>query len=53
MSDMEGTKALALEDWARRTGRAFLRFDYSGHGQSSGGFHRWLYSATGRLMHAR
>lgn len=35
-SDMEGTKALFLEDWARATGRAFLRFDYSGHGQSSG-----------------
>ncbi|MCB1338032.1 MAG: alpha/beta hydrolase [Maritimibacter sp.] len=38
MSDMEGTKALALEAWAQRTGRAFLRFDYSGHGQSSGAF---------------
>ncbi|GKY89505.1 alpha/beta fold hydrolase [Sinisalibacter aestuarii] len=38
MSDMDGTKALALEGWARRTGRAFLRFDYSGHGQSSGAF---------------
>ncbi len=38
MSDMEGTKALALEDWARRTGRAFVRFDYSGHGASSGRF---------------
>lgn len=37
-SDMEGTKALYLEDWARRTGRAFLRFDYSGHGQSSEAF---------------
>jgi pimeloyl-ACP methyl ester carboxylesterase len=37
-SDMEGTKALYLEDWARRAGRAFLRFDYSGHGQSSGDF---------------
>ncbi len=37
-SDMEGTKALYLEDWARRTGRAFLRLDYSGHGQSSGDF---------------
>jgi pimeloyl-ACP methyl ester carboxylesterase len=35
-SDMEGTKALHLEAWAKRTGRAFLRFDYSGHGQSSG-----------------
>lgn len=37
-SDMEGTKALFLKDWARRTNRAFLRFDYSGHGQSSGTF---------------
>lgn len=37
-SDMEGTKALYLQDWARETGRAFLRFDYSGHGQSSGTF---------------
>lgn len=37
-SDMQGTKALYLEEWARRTGRAFLRFDYSGHGQSSGRF---------------
>jgi pimeloyl-ACP methyl ester carboxylesterase len=37
-SDMEGTKALHLEAWARAHGRAFLRFDYSGHGQSSGRF---------------
>ncbi|WP_299849306.1 alpha/beta hydrolase [uncultured Roseovarius sp.] len=37
-SDMEGTKAVHLEEWARRTGRAFLRFDYSGHGQSSESF---------------
>ena len=37
-SDMEGTKALHLEGWARDTGRAFLRFDYSGHGASSGAF---------------
>ena len=37
-SDMEGTKALHLEAWAERTGRAFLRFDYIGHGQSSGVF---------------
>lgn len=37
-SDMGGTKALALQAWAERTGRAFLRFDYSGHGQSSGDF---------------
>lgn len=38
MSDMTGTKAVFLQDWAERTGRAFLRFDYSGHGQSSGAF---------------
>lgn len=37
-SDMEGTKAIALEAWAKKEGRAFLRFDYSGHGQSSGRF---------------
>ncbi|RVV99215.1 alpha/beta hydrolase [Mesobaculum littorinae] len=37
-SDKEGTKAVYLEDWARRQGRAFLRFDYSGHGSSSGAF---------------
>lgn len=37
-SDKEGTKALALEEWAKRRGRAFLRFDYSGHGSSSGNF---------------
>src|SRR3989338_4852408 len=37
-SDMQGTKAVYLQDWAERNGRAFLRFDYSGHGQSSGDF---------------
>jgi len=37
-SDMQGSKALFLEAWAKRQGRAFLRFDYSGHGQSSGNF---------------
>jgi len=37
-SDMQGTKAVFLEDWAKRTGRTFLRFDYSGHGESSGTF---------------
>lgn len=35
-SDMTGTKAVALEAQARRLGVSFLRFDYSGHGQSSG-----------------
>lgn len=37
-SDMEGTKALHLERWAQDRGRAFVRFDYSGHGQSGGRF---------------
>jgi len=35
---MTGTKALWLADWARARGRAHLRFDYSGHGASSGDF---------------
>lgn len=35
---MNGTKALHLDDWASRTGRAFMRFDYSGHGESDGDF---------------
>ena len=37
-SDMGGTKAVHLEAWARTQGRAFLRFDYSGHGESAGAF---------------
>ncbi|WP_456389808.1 alpha/beta hydrolase [Profundibacter sp.] len=37
-SDMEGTKAIHLEEWARAQGCAFLRLDYSGHGESSGEF---------------
>lgn len=38
MSDMTGTKAQALADWALAGGRSFLRFDYSGHGTSEGEF---------------
>jgi pimeloyl-ACP methyl ester carboxylesterase len=37
-SDMTGAKAVALEGWARETGRAFLRFDYGGCGRSEGAF---------------
>jgi pimeloyl-ACP methyl ester carboxylesterase len=37
-SDMTGTKAQFLEGWAHDRGRDFLRFDYSGHGQSSEDF---------------
>src|SRR5258705_4382870 len=46
-SDMKGTKAVALDEWAERAGRACIRFDYSGHGESGGPFAdgtigRWL-----------
>lgn len=37
-SDMGGTKAVHLEGWAKARGVPFLRFDYSGHGESSGAF---------------
>ena len=46
-SDIKGTKAEALACWAAQTGRACVRFDYSGHGESGGRFEdgavtRWL-----------
>src|ERR1700720_2713347 len=46
-SDMQGTKAIALDEWAAEHGRACVRFDYSGHGESGGAFvdgtiGRWL-----------
>ncbi|MFZ0845121.1 MAG: hypothetical protein WAM62_04955, partial [Pseudolabrys sp.] len=37
-SDMGGTKAVALDAFAERQGRACIRFDYSGHGESDGDF---------------
>ncbi len=37
-SDMTGSKAQHLQAWAEDAGRAFLRFDYSGHGASRGAF---------------
>ena len=37
-SDMSGSKAVAVDDWAREAGRACLRFDYAGCGESSGAF---------------
>jgi len=50
-SDMRGTKALALDAWAAERGRACIRFDYSGHGESGGAFidgtiGRWLEEAV-------
>jgi pimeloyl-ACP methyl ester carboxylesterase len=49
-SDMRATKAEALDRWAARSGRAYVRFDYSGHGESSGRFEdatisQWLEDA--------
>ena len=46
-SDMQGTKAIALDAWAAEQGRGCVRFDYSGHGESGGAFTdgtigRWL-----------
>jgi alpha/beta superfamily hydrolase len=37
-SDMLGEKANSLHYYAQRVGRSFVRFDYSGHGESSGAF---------------
>jgi pimeloyl-ACP methyl ester carboxylesterase len=53
-SDMTGTKATALDAWAAATGRAFLRFDYMGHGASSGVFTegtigRWIDDALAAI----
>jgi pimeloyl-ACP methyl ester carboxylesterase len=39
-SDMTGTKAEALAEWAQAAGRAYVRFDYFAHGESSGDFHK-------------
>lgn len=37
-SDMEGTKALYLEEQCKARGQGYVRFDYRGHGQSDGDF---------------
>jgi len=56
-SDMEGTKAEALDLWAAAHGHAATRFDYSGHGRSGGRFEdgtisRWLEEAEVVFDHA-
>jgi pimeloyl-ACP methyl ester carboxylesterase len=53
-SDMAGTKAQALADWAQAAGRAYVRFDYFGHGESEGDFRtgtitRWRADALAVL----
>lgn len=55
-SDMKGTKAEALDRWAEENGRACLRFDYSGHGESGGDFMigtigRWLEESVAVYTH--
>ena len=54
-SDMSGTKALAIEAFARSRGQAFLRFDYQVHGQSSGEFSdgtisKWLSDSIAMII---
>jgi len=54
MSDMTGGKALALEAFAAARAQAFVRFDYLGHGASSGRFEdgsigRWAEDAVAVL----
>ena len=44
-SDMEGTKALALETAARERGWNYVRYDHFAHGQSSGD---WKQATIGR-----
>ena len=56
MSDMKGTKAEALDNWAAAQGRACTRFDYSGHGESGGDFahgtiSRWLEESLAVFTH--
>ena len=56
-SDMVSTKATALAEWAQADGRALLRFDYSGHGQSTGDFAKatisqWMEDTLAILEHA-
>ncbi len=53
-SDMAGTKAQALAEWALARGRSYVRFDYFGHGESSGDFRagtvtRWREDALAVL----
>ena len=54
-SDMEGTKAIFLHNWALKQGRDFIRYDYRGHGLSSGKYEEtslseWLEDTTNIIM---
>lgn len=55
-SDMEGTKAVFLESFCQKKNQEFIRFDYSGHGQSEGRFEDgcisdWAQNAVDVLTH--
>lgn len=55
-SDMDSTKAQALALWAEAKGRAFIRFDYAGHGRSDGRFEdgtigQWFADAQAIIEH--
>lgn len=55
-SDMTGTKASFIDQWAADRGRAYIRFDYSGHGASEGAFENgsvgdWKADALAILDH--
>ncbi len=55
-SDMLGTKAVILDEWAAQTGHSALRHDYSGHGESGGDFNqgtisRWLAQSLAVYRH--
>ncbi|MCB1532279.1 MAG: alpha/beta hydrolase [Alphaproteobacteria bacterium] len=55
-SDMEGTKAQYLEAQCAARGQGYIRFDYSGHGQSEGTFDEgtigiWLGDALDIIEH--
>ncbi|MBL1430326.1 MAG: alpha/beta hydrolase [Robiginitomaculum sp.] len=55
-SDMNGSKAKFVDQWARENDRSFIRFDYSGHGRSSGNFadgtiSKWLSDALEVIDH--
>ncbi len=55
-SDMTGSKAVAVDEFAARQGLACIRFDYSGHGQSGGAFtdgtiSRWLGETLAVIDH--
>lgn len=55
-SDMEGTKAMYLENKCKERGQAYIRFDYRGHGRSEGKFEEaciseWAHDAADILDH--